>query len=792
MSELHYIIQENASTAAVPAFASPQLPTVGTIYARSWNVRDRASLSSSCMRVVLATLASVAAIVVLVFLCSSGYRRRTVQGIRSRRLASLGDSDAQADACGSSGNNEEKEQREKPHPPSLSGVEGEKLPIKKRLLARVAETGSAGEGRNPQQQEQQDQQQQDQQQKDQQQQHREQPETSSDVYPAHTASPPEQGGVLSLSPSNTLPTTPVRTPTQLDNQTRQHAAGPSAPDAKQTTPPQVSQLEGQQWRLQQNLLSEEWHYDPLQIHPRQDDQDEPYLPHQQQHNLHLQNLIWWQQQTQQMLQQQQEQYLSWYLHAHQQPLQQQQQQQQALQQQGQQQLLHPGGQQYEVQQPEYQHAMQQVTQQPMLQDEHGREHEKKKRKRKHQEGLEPEGEQGQPPLQPGKAHQGYLPEDWIHPDSPRSEMAQPSTSQQALPSFTGAGAAGPSTSFDYTVQASPSFPLLPLTRWQAPAVEALRDEDALAAAKDAAEADAVARAATAGRGVEHYWPYAGPPTAASSALNEYMSWGGEGFSSVLTDVSFEGGGPAAAAAAAAMPAYAPPPAFTGQPLMPPPAFTEQPFMWGFVPDRIREHPFVRLPRRIVERTPDSILIDMRSAVSRWPGRRDAVPLLQEARELLSRRILYFPGMRDLAHVSKYLIEHAVNHEHHDLSVFQASRAVERLGIRFLLLDVVVSTFIVLGQTPDSDSWKVFTDAISHAAPPLVARRSNGGQRVFYSCLSQELSRAIQILKTGRRPLAEDLLRIKRMLFCLACSPTRFQRRAFDRWREDDFNSHGEK
>ncbi|CDJ36568.1 uncharacterized protein EMH_0090650 [Eimeria mitis] len=199
-----------------------------------------------------------------------------------------------------------------------------------------------------------------------------------------------------------------------------------------------------------------------------------------------------------------------------------------------------------------------------------------------------------------------------------------------------------------------------------------------------------------------------------------------------------------------------------------------------VPVSMYDHPFVSLPQRLVSPTPASCRVDLRRAVTAYPGRRDVVTLLQMAYDLLSRRALCLDELKELALVAGALVEHGMNHQSVDLTHHQASRALERLGLRFLLMDAVVSTFIVLGQDPEPGDWKLFTDTISHAAPTGYF----GESRVTAAyTLARELSAAIKTLKGGKRPAPADLFHLKRMLFCSPSSPARFRRPDFDRWRQ---------
>ena len=204
-----------------------------------------------------------------------------------------------------------------------------------------------------------------------------------------------------------------------------------------------------------------------------------------------------------------------------------------------------------------------------------------------------------------------------------------------------------------------------------------------------------------------------------------------------------------------------------------------------IPVAIKEHPFVRLPKPAVEEIPPSILVDFKQAVASRCGVKNPVPLLQRAHELLSRRFLSLTHLHELAQLARALIAHAMHHGGFDMSGTRCSYAVQRLGLRFLLLDVVVSTLIVLRQTPDPEDWDLFTNSISHDAPPLVQQQTNVGRPNFSINRAQQLSMAIRTLKTGRRPQPAELLHIKRMLFCLRTSPRNFRTNDFNAWRADD-------
>ncbi|CDI78882.1 hypothetical protein EAH_00038180 [Eimeria acervulina] len=775
MSERHNILQNSATPSAAPAFASLALPTLESIFPRPGIGRPDACRSASCLRAALATLASFAAIAVLVSFCSRVYARRAVQNPRIRRLARSEPSDASV--CSSFGAGEEQQRRQDPGPSGLPSGRDWKLPLKKRLLIRVAEAGTGGGGGIPRQQPQQQ-------------------GLHAPVLPLLGLSPPQPYGVpdkpgLAQFPvGGALSSAQLRAPAELDEDTgllslhpRQHAAGHFVACASQTAPLEVRKLQRQLRRMRRQLHRLHWllprkarsrQHQLAQLH-RQRDQHKRY---QQQHRHEYWKHSSWQQRKKlhTLVQEQQKHLLL--QHKERPSLLQQQNYQHSLQQQQQEHVVNQNEQNvleqqtYEqsVQNQEHHQVVQQQEQGVTPQESH-QQHAGRKRKRKQQEQPAQQEKHQVQPAQLGGQPSAYMEEDaWLSPDSQRPHPLPPSTFQQALQSPSAAAVACPSTQWRLQVVqgfAQAGHAALPTC------VDAENSRGGAAAAPEGLSAPASVAAALE-------LPTAAPCSAALTAAGEGASLGVPTGYTLLTGGSVEGAGAAAsgpeatATARSTVSMHAWTPLVTALPLVPDFSFGE-----------IMDHPFVRLPRRMVEMKVPWCYVDLRRALATCPGRRDAVPLLQEAHDLLSLRFLSVTDTVNLAYIARNLVGNAVNHQTQDLSDHQTSRAVERLGIRFLLLDAVVSTFIVLEQTPDPSLWKSVVDSISHAAPPLTIRGNSAGRQTFFSFLGQQLSRAMQTLKTGRRPDASDLVKIKRMLFCLDASPTRFKSQEFDRWRADD-------
>ncbi|CDI84123.1 hypothetical protein EAH_00048800 [Eimeria acervulina] len=777
MPENNNIFLYNATPSSASAFASSELPTLESSCARPVKLRARAPCPSSRLRLVLGTIASSAAVVLLVFFCSRVYERRAVQGLRSRRLASVGNSEASVGNCCDAGDGEER-RRQGPRASKWPAGEEFKWPLKKRFTARVAGTGDGGAVGNPQQQEQRYLQ--------------ELPVAPPGLSAGEAPPKLERRGFSELPVHGILSSAQARVRREFDAarglqrlSTQKHPPGHYIPDVRQTIPLEV-RMQLQLHLLQRQLQREGRHHRQQQLHlQQQHDQHELY--HQQQ-QLHWKHLLWRvQQQQQPLIQQQQQGHLM-------------QQQQQSWHQQPELPLsLLQQQEQEDVIQDQDHHQMEEQESTP--QDDGKQLHRKRKREREQQVELDAPKEQQHQVLQPtGRAPESLLEDAWIAPGPPRPETPQPSSSRQALQVPVAAGDTPPSTSVEFGTQVAGGLPLAPpAASLTIPDEGASGDAADLAPISGAPAANTATRcvlsdgrsspgpstAATEGRGVE-----AGVPSTA--LVGGGFGEGGAsaaGETASAAEISASGGtlapveratapGGAKAAAAAGAGSLIPAPTSI-------PASSTLLGMRTAALVTMREHPFVRLPKQLLVNSPGSIVVNFEDAVNSTRASRHALPLLLKARWLLSKHVLFSVHLKELVEVVEELIGNAAHYHAQDVSHHQTYRAVGRLGMRFLVLDVIVSTLLILGQKVDPGRWQRFTNAIRHAAPQPPQTANFSKRAHFYLSLAKELSRAIQILKTGKRPAPSELLLIKRMLFCSSFSPSRFKGRDFDPWRQDN-------
>ncbi|CDJ37772.1 hypothetical protein, conserved [Eimeria tenella] len=200
------------------------------------------------------------------------------------------------------------------------------------------------------------------------------------------------------------------------------------------------------------------------------------------------------------------------------------------------------------------------------------------------------------------------------------------------------------------------------------------------------------------------------------------------------------------------------------------------------------HPFARLP--VVRSPRGHFFVDFETALFTDNVTQNPLPLLRLVHGLLSQREIAGDQLEFLATLGSKLAAHAVKFHKQTLKYATASRACERLGARFLVLDAIVSTVIVLEQKVSLQLWRNFVSSINHEYPQPPSSLASRGRRLFLANFALLLSNAVQTLKMGFRPSAEELVLLKRMLFCAPYSPPRYKVEGYDAWRFSELVHQG--
>ncbi|CDI84526.1 hypothetical protein, conserved [Eimeria acervulina] len=112
-------------------------------------------------------------------------------------------------------------------------------------------------------------------------------------------------------------------------------------------------------------------------------------------------------------------------------------------------------------------------------------------------------------------------------------------------------------------------------------------------------------------------------------------------------------------------------------------------------------------------------------------------------------------------------------------------AAESLGRRFLAFNAVYGALQVLGPTSElRKAWEAMILSVptTYSHTPRCPIEGKYG---FHYTLAKQLSEALELYKLGGAPTDEDIIEIKRKLFCTELSPKRFREASWSLWRKDD-------
>ncbi|CDJ60993.1 hypothetical protein, conserved [Eimeria maxima] len=195
---------------------------------------------------------------------------------------------------------------------------------------------------------------------------------------------------------------------------------------------------------------------------------------------------------------------------------------------------------------------------------------------------------------------------------------------------------------------------------------------------------------------------------------------------------------------------------------------------------LRRHPFARLPAplpgpmrplHVVDGDPNIIY-----------GTRWAAPLLQRAQNVLWAERISAEGLHQLKLVAQKLAMHLLYFQKERLVGLNPSAVLPRLGVRFLAFDVIVCTLQLLGQSATVPWFRRLANAVPNDWGVIRDAKVNSPQANFNMVLVEDLVRAVELLKQGTRPSPEQLVEIKRRLFCSEYSPKSFLSSTYTQWR----------
>ncbi|KAL8443908.1 hypothetical protein Emed_006503 [Eimeria media] len=195
------------------------------------------------------------------------------------------------------------------------------------------------------------------------------------------------------------------------------------------------------------------------------------------------------------------------------------------------------------------------------------------------------------------------------------------------------------------------------------------------------------------------------------------------------------------------------------------------------------HPFIRLPLvSPVLALPNFEPMLGRPILASYAS----TEMLLTIRYLFTKESLTAADAELLAASVRSLVRFACFRLGRHVSTKKQSHLIRHLGLSFLVLDAVVCSLTLLGVDMSSAAW--WDEFILSFPTNYTASkpwRDNSEKAWHNYKLVKALLTALEIYKTGVRPRAQDVLRLKRMLLCSQHAVSHFKGSRWNRWRLDD-------
>ncbi|KAL8450079.1 hypothetical protein Emed_002661 [Eimeria media] len=200
-------------------------------------------------------------------------------------------------------------------------------------------------------------------------------------------------------------------------------------------------------------------------------------------------------------------------------------------------------------------------------------------------------------------------------------------------------------------------------------------------------------------------------------------------------------------------------------------------------DSYVKHPFVRLP--VVK--PGVLIRQFTVPYThiKITGARRQVHLLRRIRELFLKDVLDQTETDRLVTLAESLASQMSVAMTFGVSQKRPYLACEQLGRRFLSMNAIYSISKTLNAGWEQDDWwKELTQRIPAEYRPNVYV-SPADQTDFNMRLVFDLVKAINLYKSGLSPTDEDVIDLKRRLFCMQQSPYFLKDACWKPWRDDE-------
>ncbi|KAL8449081.1 hypothetical protein Emed_003433 [Eimeria media] len=197
-----------------------------------------------------------------------------------------------------------------------------------------------------------------------------------------------------------------------------------------------------------------------------------------------------------------------------------------------------------------------------------------------------------------------------------------------------------------------------------------------------------------------------------------------------------------------------------------------------------QHLFVRLPTLAPGVTARPFSASMVNSAA-WSTRH--INMLLKVRELLRKQQLSEYDANCLVYYAEALAAHAAHTMRDKVENQSPYHACVRLGRKFLVLHAMLRASYALQQDwPAQNWWKDLMAKIPHFF--LFIWQRDPRALLFNVNLANDLSAAVEKIKSGVLPPPREVVNLMRRLFCMELSLDVFREKAWDPWREDDDES----
>lgn len=201
------------------------------------------------------------------------------------------------------------------------------------------------------------------------------------------------------------------------------------------------------------------------------------------------------------------------------------------------------------------------------------------------------------------------------------------------------------------------------------------------------------------------------------------------------------------------------------------------------PTGLQNHSFYRLPR--ADSVVPAVCFDGRLALQSTTEPKHLAKKLLLLREVFAQDRVSSNNINLLVLLANDLLNYAAQLHPTDLEGNSPAQVVMPVARRFLLADALWCICEVVGPSMKKDQWwNLFISNIKITESVVEQRRVESNS---WRPLIGRLRDAVELFGQGVRPTPQEIVHLKRAIFCGPNIPPRFKNREWHPWRKDDEN-----